>query len=242
MRAKANINWLTSWEYAHRGLHSLNVPENSSESVNEAIRVGLGIEIDVQRSADGYAMVHHDWDLKRMTGLEGSIAAYSAETLRTFRLLANGEGLSPLSDVLQIIKGRVPLLCEIKSKPGYDVTRSCIAVHEDFLDYDGPYAVMSFDPKAIIWFKRNAPQTVTGLVIREDKKGPSPRAWQRRWFYWKANPDFLAYHIDALPNGWVAGLRKKGIPVLAWAIDSPTKRRRALFNADGLIGEGKGLA
>ena len=61
MRAKANINWLTSWEYAPGGLHALNVPENSSESVNEAIRVGLGIEIDVQRSVDGYAMVHHDW-------------------------------------------------------------------------------------------------------------------------------------------------------------------------------------
>ncbi|MBT8389257.1 MAG: hypothetical protein KJP13_06380, partial [Altererythrobacter sp.] len=63
-----------------------------------------------------------------------------------------------------------------------------------------------------------------------------------RMAYWIALPDFLAYHIEALPNDWVARLRRKRLPVLTWTVNSPEMRRRALSRADALISEGEGLA
>ncbi|HSM54500.1 MAG TPA: glycerophosphodiester phosphodiesterase family protein, partial [Erythrobacter sp.] len=61
-------SWLTEWEYAHRGLHGANVPENSLQGARLAVEAGLGIECDIQRSLDDRPMVFHDWDLKRLTG------------------------------------------------------------------------------------------------------------------------------------------------------------------------------
>ena len=47
---------------AHRGLHGPGAPENSLAAVRAAVAAGYGIEIDVQPSADGQAMVFHDDD------------------------------------------------------------------------------------------------------------------------------------------------------------------------------------
>ena len=77
--------------------------------------------------------------------------------------------------------------------------------------------------------------------MREDEHGYTQKAWQRRLALWIAKPDFLAYHIAALPNRWVAGLRARGLPILTWTVKSPDTRQRALTHADALIAEGAGL-
>lgn len=78
--------------------------------------------------------------------------------------------------------------------------------------------------------------------MREDEHGFTQKAWQRRLAFWIAKPDFLAYHIAALPSAWVAGLRANGLPVLSWTVNSPETRMRALEFADALVSEGEGLA
>jgi glycerophosphoryl diester phosphodiesterase len=78
--------------------------------------------------------------------------------------------------------------------------------------------------------------------MREDEHGDTQKAWQRKLAMWFARPDFLAYHIAALPSGWVAKLRSRGLPVLTWTVNSPEHRARALTNADALIVEGAGVA
>ena len=57
-----------------------------------------------------------------------------------------------------------------------------------------------------------------------------------------AKPDFLAYHIAALPSARVAKLRDGGLPVLTWTVNSAETRARALLHADALVSEGAGLA
>jgi glycerophosphoryl diester phosphodiesterase len=143
--------------------------------------------------------------------------------------------------LLELVAGRVPLLIEIKSKRGYDVGSTCKTVADTVVGYPGRYAVMSFDPRVTRWFRRNSPQTLCGLVMREDEHGYTQKGWQRRLALWLAKPDFLAYHIAALPNPWVAGLRAKGLPILTWTVNSPETRDRALANTDALISEGAGL-
>ena len=66
MTARRAPEWLTAWEYAHRGLHGDGVPENSLAAAEGAIAAGLGIECDIQMSADNVPMVFHDWALERL--------------------------------------------------------------------------------------------------------------------------------------------------------------------------------
>ena len=58
---------------AHRGLHSEGIPENSLPAFEKAADGGFGIELDVHASKDGVLVVHHDFDLYRMTGERGMI-------------------------------------------------------------------------------------------------------------------------------------------------------------------------
>ena len=242
MSRRAAPEWLTQWEYAHRGLHGGGVPENSLLGAKRAIEAGMGIECDIQRSADGQAMVFHDWELDHLTDAKGEFAQRTKDELQELHYRDSEERIATLPDLLGLVDGRVPLLIEIKSKPGYDVYASCSAVAGDLQNYTGEFAVMSFDPRVARWFRKNSPQICAGLVMREDEHGYTQKAWQRRLAFWLAKPDFLAYHIAALPSPWVARLRERGLPILTWTVNSAEFRARALTNADALVSEGAGLA
>lgn len=241
MNARRAPDWLTAWDYAHRGLHGAGVPENSLAAAEAAIAACMGIECDIQCSLDDHPMVFHDWDLLRLTGRDEVTEALDADNLETLKLLGTDQHPVRLARFLDVIAGRVPLLIEIKSKRGYDVAWTCLHVSRLLQNYSGPHAVMSFDPRVARWFRRRAPEVCAGLVMREDERGDTQTPWRRKLALWIAKPDFLAYHIAALPNHWVAGLRVEGLPVLTWTVNSPETRARALAHADALIAEGGGL-
>ena len=62
--------------YAHRGLHDniSDAPENSLAAFQKAVDAGYGIELDVQMTADGVAVVTHDTSLRRCTGCNANMA------------------------------------------------------------------------------------------------------------------------------------------------------------------------
>ena len=233
--------WLRRWTYAHRGLHGAQAVENSASAFRAAIAAGYGIECDIQRSADGWPMVFHDWDFARLIGRPDRADALTADQWRELSYLEGEEAPIDLPVLLDLVAGAVPLLIEIKSRPRYDVERTCLAVAECLRGYGGHHAVMSFDPRVARWFRRHAPGTVAGLVMREDDYGFTQKAWQRRLALWIARPDFLAYHVAALPNPMAASLRRAGVPVLTWTVDSPARRAIAAAHADAPIAEGAGL-
>ena len=238
----ARVGWLRDWTYAHRGLHGEGVPENSLAAFQRAAERGLGIECDIQRSRDGCAMLVHDWELERLTGVHGPLADHTAEELAQMAFLDSEHKLARLDDLLPVIDGAVPILVEIKSRRGYDVKRSCRAVAKALEGYGGPHAVMSFDPRVCVWFAEHSPRTVRGLVMREDEIGMTQKAWQRHMALWVARPEFIAYHVAALPNPMVSALRQRGFPVVTWTVDSPQTRAHGAQYADALIAEGEGLA
>ncbi|MXP27794.1 hypothetical protein GRI58_03020 [Porphyrobacter algicida] len=237
----ARVGWLGAWTYAHRGLHGAGRIENSPSAFRAAVEAGLGIECDIQRTRDGWPMVYHDWDFARLIGRAEAGETLTHEEWRALKYLDSDDSPFALTDLLELVKGKVPLLIEIKSRKGYDVDRTCRAVADTLASYDGQFAVMSFDPRVSRWLRRHAPQIVRGLVMREDEKGYTQKAWQRHFALWIAKPDFMAYHIAALPNRFVQGLRDYGMPVLTWTIDTPVKLALALTCADAPIAEGAGI-
>src|SRR5690349_4035373 len=75
------VGWLKGVEYAHRGLHGGAIVENSPRAFEAAIARGMGIECDVQQTADGQAAVFHDWELDRLTAASGAVAGQTASQL-----------------------------------------------------------------------------------------------------------------------------------------------------------------
>jgi glycerophosphoryl diester phosphodiesterase len=229
------------WTYAHRGLHSGAVPENSASGFAAAIAAGLGIECDVQRSQDGRGVVFHDWELGRLTGDAGPVAARSAADIEKIALSGNGDYIQTLEHFLDQVAGQVPVLIEIKSRNDRRVRPLCLAVHRALEGYRGHHAVMSFDPRVSRWFARHSPTTARGLVVTEENAKSLIGRWRRHSALWIAKPDFLAYDIRDLPSAFAASQRRRGLPVLSWTVRSEVHRERVSRHADAAIAEGEGI-
>jgi glycerophosphoryl diester phosphodiesterase len=239
--AAARVGWLRATQFAHRGLHGANLPENSPAAFAAAIARGLGIECDVQKSSDGQAMVFHDWELDRLTGETGPLADRSAQQLGRITLSGGTDTIPTLRQVLDQVGGKVPLLIEVKSRTDRPVAALCLAVRRVLEGYRGPHAVMSFDPRVGRWFRRHSPMTVRGLIVtEEDDKALIGRVRRHVWL-WFAQPDFLAYDVRDLPSRFAASQRARGILLTTWTVRSPELLERARMYADAPIAEGSGV-
>jgi glycerophosphoryl diester phosphodiesterase len=242
MSTRPAPEWLTQWEYSHRGLHSAGVPENSRAAAEGAIAAGMGIECDIQMSADGVPLVFHDWELDRLTKERGRVAARSAGDLCRLQLMDTSETIWLLTELLDLIAGRVPLLVEIKAQPHLPINEPCIAIAKALADYRGPLAVMSFDLRVGEWFAKHAADVTRGLVITDTLDHGYKSAWRAPHALERAAPDFLASDVRDIPNALTALWHEAGRPLLTWTVRSPETRARGLAHADALIAEGAGLA
>lgn len=237
----ARVGWLKGVTYAHRGLHGPGAVENSATAFRAALEAGLGIECDVQQTADGEAVVFHDWTLERLTVETGAVLARTAVELTQVRLQGSGDAIRPLSQLLAQVAGRVPLLIELKSRRRVPRVPLCRAALRALEGYAGPVAVMSFDSRMVRWFAGHAPRIVRGLVMTEETDRYWHAGLRRRAWLWRARPDFLAYDVRDLPSRFAAGQRARGLPVLTWTVRTNALRERALVHADGWIAEAEGV-
>ena len=173
---------------AHRGLHNKDkgVPENSLKAFECAVEKGLAIELDVRLSKDGKIVVFHDDNLKRMCGIDASVSDFTYEQLSAFRLLDTQEKIPLLSQVMKTVKGRVPLIVEIKDSVGlFDLEKRTWNLLKN---YKGKFAVMSFNPLSVLWFRISAPEVFRGQLISRFKS--------------KKTPKYIARYICASPVVW----------------------------------------
>lgn len=231
----ARVTHLASYPYAHRGLHGNGVPENSRAAFRAAIERGHGIELDVQASREGDAIVFHDWDLSRLTEKIGSVSSMSRPDLQKTYLIGINEVIPTLPEILALVRGRVPILVEVKAR-GRNVEPLCASVARSLEGYRGAVGVMSFNPRVGYWFDRNAPRVVRGLVVTEQDdtwRSPIDRRLATLW----AKPDFLAYDIRNLPSRFAARQRAKGLPVFTWTCRTKADMEQAKLYADQPIYE-----
>jgi len=234
---------------AHRALHGPGRPENSRAAIDAAIAAGYGIEIDLQLSSDGQAMVFHDYALDRLTGESGPVRTRSAEVLRSVMLTGGEEGIPTLAQVLELVDGRVPLLIEIKDQDGAmgpDVGILEEAAAALLHDYTGDVAVMSFNPHSVAHMGRVLPDLPRGLTTC----AYDPASWPMLTEPRRADLRDLARHVaetgacfvshdrEDLGNPALAALRAEGLPVLCWTIRSAEAEAQARQHADNVTFEG----
>lgn len=238
---EGRVGWLRGKTYAHRGLHGNGVPENSPTAFALAMERGLGIECDVQRTADGQAVVFHDWDLDRLTGESGAVIERRANDLARIALTGSTDTIPTLRQFLDQVAGQVPVLIEVKSKREVRSAPLCLAVRRALEGYRGPVAVMSFDPRVPRWFARYSPRIVHGLVVTENGNRTLLARIKLMLVLWQGKPQFLAWDVRDLPSRFVEAQRRRGFPVLTWTVRSAELALRAAVCADGPIAEGAGL-
>lgn len=242
-----SFDWLTARPIAHRGLHDAQrgIIENTATAFSAALSSNYGIETDLQISADGEAMVHHDDALGRLTEGAGRVAELSAEHLKGVRFKATADRILSLSELLDLVAGRVTLLLELKSH--FNGDSRLLARTADVLSaYRGPVAVMSFDPTMIELASRRFPRLVRGIVAQrqysdEEWKGLSASArWSMSYLLHapRSHPQFIAYSVKNLPAApplLMHALWK--LPLLTWTVRSDEDRKRAARWADQVIFE-----
>lgn len=230
---------------AHRARHGAAGPENSIPAIEAAIAQGYGIEVDIQPSACGAAMVFHDYTLKRLTGADGMINQHNREALAGLRLLGSDAQIPSLAEVLALVAGRVPLLIEIKDQDGAlgpNLRGLEEAVASDLRSYNGPVAVMSFNPYAIRHFATLSP-VPTGYVTcafgPEDWPHlPAPRRAELAALTHlnDAQAQFISHQHTDLDRPEIAAFRANR-PVLSWTLRSPAEEARARVFADNVTFE-----
>jgi glycerophosphoryl diester phosphodiesterase len=241
--------WLTERPIAHRGLHDrrTGVIENTVSAAEAAIARGFAIECDVQESADGEAVVFHDFTLDRLTGEAGRVAERTGAELSRIRIAGSADDRIPtLQAFLDRIAGRVPLVVEIKSAFDGSVSlarRTC----EVLAGYRGPVCVKSFDPATIASVRAIAPDLTRGIVAEShhtdksyDRLTPEQKHSLANLLHFEATqPHFLSWRVGDLPTAapYLARLLGK-LPVMTWTVRTPEERERGARYADQMVFEG----
>ena len=236
---------------AHRALHDLGAgrPENSRAAVRAAVAAGYGIEIDVQLSLDGVAMVFHDHDLARLTGATGALAQRTAAGLAAIGLRHGTEGIPTLVQVLAEVAGKVPLLIEVKDQDGAlgpAIGALEAATAAALAGYAGPVAVMSFNPFSVAAMADLAPLVARGLTTSAydpDDWAPVPVAVCDRLRdipdYDRSGAGFISHEAHDLARPRVAALKAQGARVLCWTVRSAVAEAAArAAGADNVTFEG----
>ena len=213
--------------FAHRGLHSRDrsVPENSLKAFELAAEAGYGMELDVQVTKDGQVVVFHDDDLKRVCGAEGKIWDYTFAELQKFPLCGTEERIPLFSDVLNTVRGRGAIICELKNGPRN--RELCKKTYDLIAAYPGEVCIESFNPFIVAWFRFHAPELLRGQLATdkyEDRGALQAFLLSRCFFNAVARPQFIAYKLIKRPLA-VRFSELLGAMRVAWTSHEPRNEK-----------------
>ena len=199
----AGLKELSLFRYAHRGYHEKpHIPENSMAAFRRALQNYYGVELDVHLMADGNLAVIHDSSLKRTAGADVEIEDLTLADLANYRLEGTEERIPLLSEVLALFEGKTPLVIELKTARGNHAALTA-AVCALLDKYDVSYCIESFDPRCLMWLKKNRPEIVRGQLshafLKPGEDGGQGLVMrfvlQNLLLNFTTRPDFIAYRM-----------------------------------------------
>lgn len=211
---------------AHRGLHDINegVPENSLPAFKAACDKGLAIELDVRLTKDGRVVVIHDMSLYKSCGVDANVSDFTYNQLCAFNLENTNQKIPLLSQVLKLVNGKVPLLIEIKDGYGFGVLEK--RTYKLLEKYKGEFAVQSFNPLSLLWFRLFAPDVKRGQLISKFKRKVTLQYFLRlvsaSVIVWKliSKPDLIACDLRTVSLGTAFQAYDINADFITWTADS----------------------
>lgn len=244
MMNRPDISLFQKKYFAHRGLHDNAgaAPENSMAAFRSAVEAGYGMELDVHVTKDNVPVIFHDFTLERMCGAKGTIEEYTYRQLQEFTLGKSEEHIPRLEDLLGMVRGRVPLIVEIKTEK-INVS-SCEVIDRMLRAYDGAYCIESFNPMVLWWFRRHRNEVVRGQLSSNFRRDGGYRnihyfLMTHLLFNFFTKPDFIAYNhkFKEEPGRRICRKLYRN-PAVAWTIRSRKELEEMRGEFDVFIFEG----
>lgn len=215
-----NLKFLTENLIAHRGLNSKDIIENTISAFIKAMNKGYIIELDIHILKDDTIVIYHDYNLKRLTGVNKTIEKLSYPQLSKIKI-KNKYQIPTLVQVMNIINGRVPLLIEIKTvEKNHHFLEKLV---ELLYNYKGLFALQSINPFVIEWFYKHKKNYPLGLIIFNNFNYKVLKKYTKMI-------DFISIYKKHLP------FKSKKI-VIGWTIKNRKELDKYKLIADNLIVE-----
>lgn len=224
-----DVKKLTTNLIAHRGMHSSKITENTLEAFILAMKHNYIIEFDVHLLKDNNIIVYHDDNLQRLAHLNQKIKNLKVSNLKKVHLPNNAK-IPMLAEVLQLINGKVPIIIELKCDNRVGKLEKELVKYLD--NYNGVFAVKSFNPLSVMWFKKHRPNYIRGLLLSGKEKLRN-KIMRTNFIFNLCKPDFLSFNYLLYKHK----LMNKKIIKLAWTINSLEKYQKYKEYYDNLICE-----
>lgn len=236
-----NIDFLKDNLIAHRGYHDIKagIPENSIPAFKKAINHNYVIELDVHLTSDDKLVVFHDYSLKRVCKVNKKIEDCTYSELVKYNLFETKYKIPLFEEVLRLANKKVGLLIEIKNNKFNGKLESILSKHLD--KYNGLFAIQSFNPMSILWFKKHRKEYVIGLLASDFKHNKNINNLKRMlsktlFFDVLLKTDFISYDINAMPNSYVDKKKNKKL-ILGWTVKNKDEYEKYMKYCDNLICE-----
>ncbi|MCR2805950.1 glycerophosphodiester phosphodiesterase [Paenibacillus soyae] len=221
---------------AHRG-DAASAPENSLPSVQAAIENGItSVELDVQLTKDGVAVLNHDYDLKRVTGHAVRVSDLTYDELRSYAIGRDEEGnaipIPMLSEVLAEAKGRIKLLLDLKPYgPSEELVQEVVWTVEQF-EMESDVYIQSFDSETLRHIRAIAPDIKIGQIL-----------YFALGDLTELDVDFYTIEKVMLTEQLVEQAHANGREIWVWTVNDRRNMMEVLkFRVDGIITDEPALA
>ena len=156
------IKFLINSNISHRGIYdNKRIIENTIDSFEKSINKKYAIELDLRLTKDNKIIVFHDEKLDRLSNRKGYIKDIDYREIKGISLI-NDNLIPTFDEVLNLVDGKVPLLIELKDIKGFKLEKEVIKKLDN---YNGEFAIQSFRPSTIIYFRLFRNNYIRGLLI-----------------------------------------------------------------------------
>jgi len=214
--------------FAHRGASGL-YPENTYTAITAALELGVdGIEIDIQSTLDGFAVIHDTW-LDRTTNGQGKVNKLTLAEVQQYDA-GDGQFVPSLEQVFQWVNDRVLLNLELKHTFALDKLVKLIEhnVYSGQLSREN-LLISSFDHHQLKWLKQHLPWVKIGALTSS-----IPLSYCE--FAERLNA--YSVHVDKnfINDEYVADAKARNLKVFAYTVDKQEDIEDMIaFGVDGIF-------
>lgn len=221
-----NIDFITNSMIMHRGFFdNEKVVENTIKAFKKSNSLKHPYELDVRLTKDDKLVVFHDDNLKRLSNVDKMISDLTYEELKKIKLL-KVDTIPLLEDVLKL-DNKYGIIIEVKNEKN---NRSLEDNLLDLLkDYNGEYAIISFNKKSLRYIKSKNKDISLGYLI-----GSKNNKLMNSLFIKSFKPDFLSVKKTEINNKYIQKFKKEK-PVLIWTIKNRTDFNKYKNKASSLV-------